>query len=658
MKTIALIGNPNCGKTTLFNKLTNGQEYVGNWSGVTVQKKQGLLKIKEKSFTVVDLPGVYSLSSYSEDEIVTRNYLLYEKPDLIINIIDATNIERNLYLTSQLIETSIPMILVLNMIDEVEKSKIIIDYDLMSEIISLPIIPMSAAKSSGIGKLFDVLYEFGSEKLFDKNFAPKSFLEGKETFFLAQKLANNLSDNNIPCNLLMAMKIIEGDKKFPVDLPENVLHSIDIPQKQWDIIIATERYNFIDDLCKKCIHKNKSDKLSVSNMIDKVLINKYLAFPIFFVIMFIIFQLTFSIGGGFFSNLVEDFIYNHLSVGLANLFKFVNLNKFVSQLIINGIIPGVGTILTFLPQVTILFFFLSLIEDSGYVARAAFIMDKPLRKIGLSGKSFVPIILGFGCSVPAILSTRTLDNPKDKKLTIMLAPFISCSARMPLYAMFGKIFFAKNTALIIFCVYTINIFVAALASIILNNTVLRGKTSNFIMELPPYRFPTLKNLSRNVYYRVKDSIHKIATVILLASAFIWLMKNFDLRFCQITNDADSILGIIGKLINPIFIPLGFGDWRLSVALLTGIFAKETIVSSINILFGNSAAALSSILSPLNSFCYMIFVSLYLPCIVTISVIKQEIKSWRWTFFSLLFQISTAWLTTFFIYKIANLIFRH
>ncbi len=650
MKTFALVGNPNCGKTTLFNKLTDSQEYVGNWSGVTIEKKQGLLKIDNDNYNIVDLPGIYSLSSYSDDEIVTRNYLLYEKPDMIINIIDATNIERNLYLTTQLIETGIPIIIALNMMDEVEKRGDYIDYEKISKILGIPIVSMSATKSIGIENLIDLIKNFKQVK------KTQSILKNTDEFFFAQKIIKYLAQNNIECSELMAIKIVEGDKKFPCDIPENILQSLNIPQKSWDVLVATDRYNFIDELIKECVKKSHEfGQLTFSNKIDRILVNKYLAIPIFLLVMFLIFQITFSIGGEFFSKIIEKFINDDLSSFLNKFLLDINTNALIIDLITKGIIPGIGMILTFLPQISILFFFLSFIEDSGYIARAAFIMDKPLRKIGLSGKSFIPMLLGFGCSVPAIMAARTLDNPKDKRLTILLTPFISCSARMPVYAILAGTFFPNNSGLVIFSIYLLGIIIAILAGIVLNETILRGESSNFIMELPPYRIPTFKNLMRHIYERVKDFVEKAGTILLLASIIIWFMQNFNFEFKIVFDSSQSILGTLGKFIAPVFAALGFGNWQACVALLTGFVAKETVVSTLSILYGgNLAHELLLNFTPLSAYCYMVFVLLYVPCIATVAVIKREMGSWGWTFFSIGFQILTAWIVSFVIFQFGKL----
>lgn len=641
MKTFALVGNPNCGKTTLFNKLTDSQEYVGNWSGVTVEKKQGVLK--NSDINIVDLPGIYSLFSYSEDEIIASNYLLHEKPDLIINIVDATNIERNLYLTTQLIEIGLPIIIVLNMIDEVEKHGDNINYEMMSKILDIPIVPISAAKSIGIDNLIDILKNSSIE------LKTESVLKDTEEFFLAKKIIAQLSQINISCTILTAMKIIEGNNKF--DTPANI--SIDIPQKSWDIIIATDRYNFIDNLVAKCVSKTHTkNAIVISNKIDKILVNKYLAIPIFLLIMFLIFECTFSFGGEFLSGLIKNFLDN-ISIFTEQTLLSLNVKPILIDLVTKGIISGIGMILVFLPQIAILFFFLSFIEDSGYIARAAFIMDKPLQQIGLSGKSFVPMLLGFGCSVPAIMSARTLNNKKSKQLTILLTPFISCSAKMPVYAILSKIFFPHHAGIVIFSFYLLGIILQAIVGIILSKTILHTDNSNFIMELPPYRFPMLKNLIRHVYDRLKDFVEKAGTVLLLASIIIWFMQNFNFVFCVVSDNSKSILGMIGKFIAPAFAPLGFGDWRVCVALLTGFVAKETIVSSLSILFSDISIALPKIFSPLSAYCYMVFIALYVPCIATIYAIKRE-TSWKLAIFSIIFQFLVAWIISFIIFQVGKL----
>ena len=646
MKKIVLVGNPNCGKTTLFNKLTASKEYVGNWSGVTVSEKIARLKIKDKNFDLVDLPGVYSLSGYSEDEIVSRDYLFNNKIDLIINVIDINNLERNLYLTSQLIDTGLNIFLVLNMADEFDRRGDKINLNDIKDFLKLNIIKISAAKNNGLGDLLNEIYEFD----FDNNLKAKNFLLGTEEFFFANKIVNK-----IKCSLLVAFKIMEDDKNFlnGVDIEkENLFDELGIKNKNWNEIIARDRYKFIDDLCKRYV--KKSDGVNFSVIMDKILLNKYFALPVFFLIMFFIFELSFGIGGRVFSGYIEKFIRYDLVSWVKNVLLDLNANKILIDLVVNGIIHGVGAILVFLPQIIILFFCLCFIEDSGYISRIAFIMDKPLRKIGLSGKSVISILLGFGCTVPAVMSTRTLEKKRDKTLAIFLLPFVSCSARMPIYIMLANIFFEKNVGLVVFSIYLLGIMIFVLVGLILNKLFLIGEADDFLMELPTYRLPIFKNLLKNVFERVKDFVEKAGSILLLASIGIWFAQNFDFELNLVESDSKSILGFIGKLFIPIFKWIGFNDWRLCSALLSGFIAKENIISSLNILFIDLKCDLKEILSPLGAFCYMIFISLYVPCIATVCVIKRELNSYKLTCLAILLEIFVAWLVCFLIYNVGDL----
>ena len=646
MKKIVLVGNPNCGKTTLFNKLTASKEYVGNWSGVTVSEKIARLKIKDKNFDLVDLPGVYSLSGYSEDEIVSRDYLFNNKIDLIINVIDINNLERNLYLTSQLIDTGLNIFLVLNMADEFDRRGDKINLNDIKDFLKLNIIKISAAKNNGLDDLLNEIYEFD----FDNNLKAKNFLLGTEEFFFANKIVNK-----IKCSLLVAFKIMEDDKNFlnGVDIEkENLFDELGIKNKNWNEIIARDRYKFIDDLCKRYV--KKSDGVNFSVIMDKILLNKYFALPVFFLIMFFIFELSFGIGGRVFSGYIEKFIRYDLVSWVKNVLLDLNANKILIDLVVNGIIHGVGAILVFLPQIIILFFCLCFIEDSGYISRIAFIMDKPLRKIGLSGKSVISILLGFGCTVPAVMSTRTLEKKRDKTLAIFLLPFVSCSARMPIYIMLANIFFEKNVGLVVFSIYLLGIMIFVLVGLILNKLFLIGEADDFLMELPTYRLPIFKNLLKNVFERVKDFVEKAGSILLLASIGIWFAQNFDFGLNLVESDSKSILGFIGKLFIPIFKWIGFNDWRLCSALLSGFIAKENIISSLNILFIDLKCDLKEILSPLGAFCYMIFISLYVPCIATVCVIKRELNSYKLTCLAILLEIFVAWLVCFLIYNVGDL----
>ena len=644
MKKIVLVGNPNCGKTTLFNKLTASREYVGNWSGVTVAEKKSVLRIKDKCFDLIDLPGIYSLSGYSEDEIVTRDYLFKNKIDLIVNIIDATNLERNLYLTSQLIDMGSNILLVFNMIDELDKCGIKINVDGMSSLVGLNVIKISAAKSLGIDGLINEIYEFD----FDNKLKPKSFLSGTKEFMLASDIAEKEK-----CKLITAFKVIERDENFFTGLDEKyLLDKYKFDDKNWSEIIACDRYKFIDNLCARYI--KKSESVNFSLIIDRVLLNKYLALPIFFLVMFFVFEFSFGLGGNFLSGLIEKFVKDHLALYIENFLSAMNANNVLSDLVTKGIIGGVGSILVFVPQITILFFFLCFIEDSGYISRVAFIMDKPLRKIGLSGKSFISVLLGFGCTVPAIMSVRTLDKKRDKILAIFLLPFISCSARVPIYMILANIFFKKCVALVVFSIYLLGIIAFVLVGLVLNKNFLNGYPDEFLMELPMYRLPVVKNLLKNVFDRVRDFVEKAGSILLLASIGIWFTQNFDFGMNFINDSSKSILGAIGKFIAPIFKFIGFGNWKLCSALLAGFIAKESIISSLNILFLNLKSDLREILSPLGAYCYMVFISLYMPCIATVCVIKRELNSYKLTLLIILTEIFVAWLVCFLIYNLGNL----
>ena len=646
MKNIVLVGNPNCGKTSLFNKLTASKEYVGNWSGVTVSEKKKILKIKDRDFNLVDLPGIYSLSGYSEDEIVSRDYLFNNKIDLIINVIDINNLERNLYLTSQLIDTGLNIFLVLNMADEFDKRGDKINLNGIMNFLKLNIIKISAAKNNGLDNLLNEIYKFD----FDNNLKAKSFLFGTEEFFFANKIVNKIG-----CSHLVAFKILEDDKNFLNGLDikkENLFNELKIEDKNWNEIIARDRYRFIDDLCNKYVKKNNG--INFSDRIDKILLNKYLALPVFFLIMFLVFELSFDIGGKICSGYIEKFIRYDLVSRVKNVLLDLNVNKILIDLIVNGIIHGVGAILVFLPQIIILFFCLCFIEDSGYISRVAFIMDKPLRKIGLSGKSIISVLLGFGCTVPAIMSTRTLEKKRDKTLAIFLLPFVSCSARMPIYIMLANIFFERNVGLVVFSIYLLGIIIFVLVGMILNKFVLIGEADDFLMELPTYRLPIFKNLLKNVFEKVKDFVEKAGSILLLASVGIWFAENFDFKLNLVEDSSKSILGFIGKLFVPIFKCIGFNDWRLCSALLSGFIAKENIISSLNILFLNVKHDLKEILSPLGAYCYMIFISLYVPCIATVCVIKRELNSYKLTCLVILLEMFVAWIICFLIYNLGNL----
>lgn len=670
---VALIGNPNSGKTTLFNQLTGSRQYVGNWPGVTVEKKEGKLSYKNKEIKIIDLPGIYSLSPYSSEEIVTRNCLLHDDVDLIINIIDSTNIERNLYLTTQIMELGKPIVVVLNMIDILEKKGDKIDYHLLSKLLSVAVIPMSANKHDKIESLMDscldIINQKASSKIQDVQniYAPEidSILNNIE------KILKN-SNNKFKVNpRWLAVKLFSEDHDIlkNVHLTEDELSKINFyknsvsPSKNTDrqMIISECRYDYICSICKKCVHKNlKNDKLSITDKIDKIVTNKFLALPIFLAIMMLIFYITFGPVGNYFKSWAEFLINDIIGNSIEKLLVSLNASSWAKSLILDGVVKGVGSVISFFPQIMILFTLLSVLEDSGYMARAAFITDKMLRKIGLSGKAFVPLLMGFGCSVPAVLGTRILEHDKDKKLTILMIPFMSCSAKMPVYSMFISAFFPSHQPIIIFSIYLLGILVAIFTAFLFKNTILKGKEAPFIMELPEYKLPTLKNLSLHVWERLKDFLVKAGTVLVGATIVIWFLQSFNFSLHTVQDSSDSILAYLGAKIAPIFTLCGFNDWKASVALISGIIAKESVVSTSAILYNTEASmglhhALSQHFSMLSAYSFMVFVLLYTPCVAALSAIRKEMKSVKWTTISILYQLLTAWFVSALVFQIGTLI---
>lgn len=670
---VALIGNPNSGKTTLFNQLTGSRQYVGNWPGVTVEKKEGKLSYKNEEIKIIDLPGIYSLSPYSSEEIVTRNCLLHEDVDLIINIIDSTNIERNLYLTTQIMELGKPIVVVLNMIDILEKKGDKIDYQLLSKLLSVAVIPMSANKHDKIENLMDncldIINQKASSKIQDVQniYAPEidSILNNIE------KILKN-SNNKFKVNpRWLAVKLFSEDHDIlkNVHLTEDELSKINFyknsvsPSKNTDrqMIISECRYDYICSICKKCVHKNlKNDKLSITDKIDKIVTNKVLALPIFLAIMMLIFYITFGPVGNYFKSWAEFLINDIIGNSIEKLLVSLNASSWAKSLILDGVVKGVGSVISFFPQIMILFTLLSVLEDSGYMARAAFITDKMLRKIGLSGKAFVPLLMGFGCSVPAVLGTRILEHDKDKKLTILMIPFMSCSAKMPVYSMFISAFFPSHQPIIIFSIYLLGILVAIFTAFLFKNTILKGKEAPFIMELPEYKLPTLKNLSLHVWERLKDFLVKAGTVLVGATIVIWFLQSFNFSLHTVQDSSDSILAYLGAKIAPIFTLCGFNDWKASVALISGIIAKESVVSTSAILYNTEASiglhhALSQHFSTLSAYSFMVFVLLYTPCVAALSAIRKEMKSVKWTTISILYQLLTAWFVSALVFQIGTLI---
>ncbi|MGI6014410.1 MAG: ferrous iron transport protein B [Oscillospiraceae bacterium] len=661
----ALAGNQNCGKTTLFNQLTGSNQHVGNFPGVTVDQKSGEIR-GQKNCTVVDLPGIYSLRPYTDEEIVTRDFILNEHPDGIINIVDATNIQRNLYLTLQLMEMQIPMVLALNMMDEVYGNGGSIDVQLMSEKLGIPVVPISAVKNEGVDDLVRVAVSTAKHKTLPKI---SDFCPFGPVHRCIHSVCHLIEDHALVANIptrFVATKLIEGDpiisKKLEIHQNEldAIEHAVDQMEAEHGMdrnaALADMRYNFIESVCKDTVvecHESKEHQRSVH--IDRILTGKYTAIPIFLAIMLGIFYLTFNVFGAFLSNLLAlgiEALTEAIDTGLT----IYGLNEVVHSLIIDGIFAGVGSVLSFLPIIVVLFFFLSILEDTGYMARVAFFMDKLLRKIGLSGRSIVPMLIGFGCSVPAIMATRTLSSERDRKMTIMLTPFMSCSAKIPIYAVFTAAFFAEYQALVMVGLYVTGILIAILVAKLLDKTAFRGNPVPFVMELPNYRFPSLKTVLLLMWDKAKDFLQRAFTVIFFATIIIWFLQTFDTRLNLVTDSSKSMLAMIGQLIAPLFRPLGFGDWRVSTALISGLVAKESVVSTLGILLGSSSAfALSHVFGTVTAISFLVFTLLYTPCIAAISAVKRELESGvRAAGFAVL-QCGIAWVVSFVVYHVILLI---
>ena len=663
----ALVGNQNCGKTTLFNQLTGSNQHVGNFPGVTVDQKMGELRA-EKGCMVVDLPGIYSIRPYTSEEIVTRDFILNEKPDGIINIVDATNIERNLYLTLQLMEMRVPMVLALNMMDEVRGNGGTIDIRKMSEALGIPVIPISAAKNEGISELTHAIVETARKKETPKVYDFCGPGPVHRCIHAVSHLIEDHADNAGISARFAATKLIEGDEDITsrLKLNQNELelmeHSIIEMETERGLdrnaALADMRYNFIEKVCEQSVVKCHESKEHLRSLkIDAVLTNKYLAIPLFLAIMLTVFWLTFDVSGGRLSDLMEIVIGAVTDAVAAGLDSY-GINPVVKSLVIDGVFAGVGSVLSFLPIIVVLFFFLSILEDTGYMARVAFVMDKLLRKIGLSGRSFVPMLIGFGCSVPAIMATRTLSSERDRKMTIFLVPFISCSAKIPIYTVFTAAFFPKYQPLIMIGLYVFGILVGILCALILEKTAFRGNPVPFVMELPNYRFPSAKSVGMLMWEKAKDFIQKAFTIIFAATVIIWFLQSFDTRLNIVTDSADSLLAMIGRWVAVIFGPLGFEDWRVSTALITGFTAKEAVVSTMSVLLGTTSSqlqtALGSVFTPLTAASALVFMLLYTPCVAAIAAARRELNSRRGALGVVLLQCGVAWFASFVVYHILGL----
>ena len=659
----ALAGNQNCGKTTLFNALTGSNQHVGNFPGVTVDQKSGEVR-EHKDCTVVDLPGIYSLRTYTQEEIVTRDYILNQKPDGINNIVDATNIERNLYLTLQLLELRVPMVLALNMMDEVRANGGTIDVQKLSDDLGIPVVPITAAKGEGVSELMDRAVETAKNRVLPKvyDFCAANSPVHRCVHAVVHLIEDHAERLGLPPRFC-ATKLIEGDRdmadRLVLDQNERELLEHCIVQMETEngldrnASLADMRYTFIEqvtaDAVVKC-HESKEHKRSVAW--DRVLTGKYTALPVFFGVMLLIFWLTFDVIGQGLSDLLALGI-DYVTAGVDGALTAYGINPVVHSLIIDGIFAGVGSVLSFLPIIVTLFFFLSILEDTGYMARVAFVMDKLLRKIGLSGRSIVPLLIGFGCSVPAIMATRTVSSDRDRKMTILLTPYMSCSAKIPIYGFFTAAFFTDHKALVMISLYVLGIVVGILAALVMKGTAFRGKPVPFVMELPNYRMPSAKSVGLLLWEKAKDFLQRAFTVIFLATVVIWFLQSFDTRLNVVTDSADSLLALIGQWLAVLFRPLGFGDWRCATALISGFIAKESVVSTLQVLLGN--AAITSLFTTRSAISFLVFTLLYTPCIAAVATIRRELGSRIKTVGVVLLQCVVAWLAAYIAYAVGGLL---
>ena len=674
---IALAGNPNCGKTTLFNALTGSNQFVGNWPGVTVEKKEGKLK-KHNGVIITDLPGIYSLSPYTLEEVVARNYLLDERPDVILNVVDGTNLERNLYLTTQLVELGIPVVIAINMMDVVRKNGDKINIAELSKELGCKVVEISALKGDGIMQAADAAIEAAKNGVT----VPQHTFSGVVEHAIAhieEAAVHNMPEEQ---QRWYAIKIFERDDEVlsRLSLNKNVLEHIenDIKAAESELdddaesIITNERYIYIASIIKGCYKKRSAGRLTTSDKIDKVLTNRIIAIPAFLAIMYGLFKITFGEGplglGVWLQTIVGDFWDGPLTETILTSLQNMGASEWALSLVGDGILAGLGGVVSFLPQILVLFLLMSILEDSGYMARVAFVMDKLFRRFGLSGKSFIPLLMGFGCSVPALMASRTLENEKDRKITMMITPFMSCGAKLPIYLMFAATLFANNNqTLIIYSIYMLGLVVAVISALILSKFVIKGEASNFIMELPQYRIPTLKSVFIHALEKVKGFAIKAGTIILGSTILIWFLSNFNLGgMCEME---DSILATIGRSIQWIFAPLGFGNWKASVAVVTGWIAKENIVSTFGVLYGASDAiaeaamegsaaipGVAAAFTKASAFAYMAFNLLCMPCFAAVGAIKKEMGNWKDTLKTIGFQMLVAWIVAFIVYIICGFIF--
>jgi len=668
---IALAGNPNCGKTTLFNALTGSNQYVGNWPGVTVEKKEGTAHLGGKELTVVDLPGIYSLSPYSMEEIVARDFIIGEAPDCVIDIVDATNIERNLYLTVQLLELERPTVLALNFMDEVEKRGDTIDVARLSKELGVPVVPITARTGEGLDELLHTAHR---QMHLGFTVEPDDLYDDY-THDIHHRMGELLHDYAYAARLpahWAAIKLLEGDDvvEQALELPDEVRRRLDGIVAEYEnssdlgdreTLIADSRYQYIEKVVSAAVVKGKRHgELTLTDRIDKVVTHRIFAIPLFLCTMLVMFVITFGPFGSWLSDGVAAGM-DALSSWLRPTLEGAGVSHVLVSLLCDGVISGVGGVLTFLPQIALLFLFLSILEDSGYMSRAAFIMDRALRRFGLSGKAFIPMLMGFGCSVPAIMGARTMENEKDRRMTILLVPFMSCSAKLPVYGLISAAFFGPWAGLVVFGLYIIGMAVGILSGLFFKKTLFAGEPAPFVLELPPYRLPSLSNVLTHVWQKVKGFLVKAGTLILLMSMVLWLLQSFDFSLHMVEDAGDSMLGALGSVIAPIFAPCGFGHWQAAVALLTGLIAKEMVVSSLSMFYGFSLTAESGAVAaamtgftPLSAFSMLVFILLYVPCVAAVSTLFKEMNSRKWAWFSIAWQVGCAYVMSLLVYQVGSL----
>ena len=663
----ALAGNQNSGKTTLFNALTGANQHVGNFPGVTVDQKVGYIRNTEHQ--VVDLPGIYSIRPYSQEEIVTRDFILKEKPDGIINIVDATNIERNLYLTLQLLTLRVPTVIALNMMDELHGNGGSVNVAKMVKALGVPVVPISAAKKQGISELLETAIATAQKKVLPK---VQDFCPDGPVHRCIHAVSHIIEDHATMVDIsrrFCAMKLIEGEQDFAdlLQLSQNEIelieHSVIEMESERGLdrnaALADMRYNFIESVCKDCVVKAKESKEHRRSMqIDKILTHRYLAIPLFVAIMGLVFYLTFNVFGAILSDVLA-YAIDGLTLLADDMLTRYGLNPIVHSLIIDGIFSGVGSVLSFLPLIVVLFFFLSILEDSGYMARVAFVMDKLLRKIGLSGRSFVPMLVGFGCSVPGIMATRTLSSNRDRKMTILLTPYMSCSAKIPIYSVFAAAFFPGRELLVMLALYFGGMAVGVLVALLMKNTAFKGNPVPFVMELPNYRLPAPRSVILLMWEKAKDFLQRAFSVIFVATVLIWFLQTFDIRLNVVTDSAQSILATLGRVVSPIFAPLGFGDWRMVTALVSGFTAKEAVVSTFGVILGvgteQLTTALHSIFTTESACSFLTFCLLYTPCVAAVATIRRELNSGWKALGAVVMQCVVAWLVALVVYQIGVLL---